>query len=79
MFVCMFSLNIFISLLQLYKHANIYVNNTSYGIRTEAKSLIKFFFPVCMFVCMSKCLKNICAFVDTKLFIFYYDGHALLV
>ena len=25
--------------LQLYKHINIYVSNTSYGIRTEAKSL----------------------------------------
>ena len=33
------SLNILISLLQLYKHTNIYVNNTSYGIRTEATSL----------------------------------------
>ena len=34
-----FGLNIFISFLQLYKHINIYVNNTSYGIRTEVKSL----------------------------------------
>ena len=34
-----FGLNIFISFLQLYKHINIYVNNTSYGIRTKAKSL----------------------------------------
>ena len=32
-------LNIFISFLQLNKHINTYVNNTSYGIRTEAKSL----------------------------------------
>ena len=32
-------LNLSISFLQLYKHINIYVNNTSYGVRTEAKSL----------------------------------------
>ena len=38
-----FGLNIFISFLQLYKHINIYVNNSSNGIRTEAKKLIKFF------------------------------------
>ena len=36
---CIISLNIFISFLQLYKHITIHVNNTSYGIRTEAKSL----------------------------------------
>ena len=37
--ISLFGLNIFISFLQLYKHINIYINNTSYGIRTEAKSL----------------------------------------
>ena len=35
-----FGLNVFISLLQLYKHTNIYVKNRNYGIRTEAKSLL---------------------------------------
>ena len=31
--------------LQLYKHTNIYEDNTSYGIRTEAKSLYKVLLP----------------------------------
>ena len=37
--ILFFGLNMFISFLQLYKHLNIYVNNTSYGIRREAKRL----------------------------------------